>query len=149
MDNEENLPMEEALMLVGFHRRDTRHWFPFPDVASCIRYMVQEIGETDDALMRRDRPKDKRASDKETFVGLEIGQVAYMLLSACIANKEDRSIMPRTLNYLNITSGIIQSAIDEQFETAYTHICELADFANVDVEVALAAAMDNIDARKK
>lgn len=100
--------------------------------------------------MRKNRPNDVRANQKTMNVKLEVGQIAYMMLSSFIASEgEGDGIMPIMLNYLNAVSALIRATIDNNQEAAYRHLCEIAHYAGVDVEGALVEAAKNIDARKK
>lgn len=146
---DDDFTLSDAMAIVREHRKNTKDWFPFGNVATNTRYMVQELGETDDAMMRKNRPNDVRASAKTIDVNLEIGQVAYMMLSAFVASETDHSMTPRMLHYLNTVNGIIRATIDGNQELAYSHLCALAEFANVNLETVLKQAMSNIDSRKK
>lgn len=53
--------------------------FPLPDPKSCLMYAVTEVGEAVDALLREERPGDKRRrTDKSDFRD-ELGDVVLML----------------------------------------------------------------------
>lgn len=66
---------------VVLSRKRTAAAFPLPAFDRCVRYAIQECGETDDAWMREEHPEHKRNSERTPFPRREWGQVGYMILS--------------------------------------------------------------------
>lgn len=75
---------------VKLSRNRTCPQFPLPVFNKCVRYAIQECGETDDAWMRIEEPGHKRNNERQPDPRREWGQVGYMILSAAIQRGKDR-----------------------------------------------------------
>jgi hypothetical protein len=74
----------ELTAIVRESRQRTAEYFPLPSAKDCILYAITEIGEYLDALLRLDRPDDKRNNNKQLSPMQEWGQAGYMIASAII-----------------------------------------------------------------
>ena len=59
--------------------------FPEPDAVSSLKYADTEFGELLDALLRQDRPDDKRNNGREHDPVAELGQLIVMVETAALA----------------------------------------------------------------
>lgn len=79
---------------VKLSRERTAGVFPLPSVLDCIRYSLCELCEYDDAWLRLERTDDKRNNRANTHNPYaELGQCAYMLLSAAVQTNSQPWVM--------------------------------------------------------